>query len=689
MNADPYRYFRLEAREILDQCGAAVLALEKSGDIGEVQRLLRLAHTLKGAARIVKQPAIADGAHAIEDVLEPFRDGARAVSRDSIDAVLRQLDAITGRVMALDAPGQAGPGSSEQVRQTVPRPAAVEEPARTVRTEIAEMDALVDGLAETHALLNGLRETLRSTEQVRRLADLVAEQLTPRGAVSAPLPAVNAAGPAFGLADDLRRGIGGVERQLGAAIDQIDRELRQLRDAAEQLRLVGAGTLITVLERTARDAAQAVSKTVAFEARGGDIRLAADVLAIVQGAMVQIVRNAVAHGIEDERGRRAAGKPPTGRISLEISRRGGRVVFTCRDDGRGLDLDEVRRAALRRGMTADAAARLGAQDLIRLLLRGGISTSGTVTEIAGRGVGLDVVRTASERLGGTVEVATEPGRGSVFELAVPLSLMSIEALIVEAAGIAAALPIDAVRTTLLIGADAVSHEATGAAVLHEREAVPFVWLPRIFDGPPLPRDGKWPTIIIAAPGGLAAVGVERLLGTARSVVRPLPALAPAGPIVAGALLDAEGRPQLLLSAEGLVAAARRQSAAETAPEPDRHPVLVIDDSLTTRMLEQSILESAGYEVDLAVSAEEALEIAGRKRYALFLVDVEMPGMDGFTFVERVRADPVLRDIPAVLVTSRASPDDLRRGRDAGARGHIAKGEFDQNELLATIRSLIG
>jgi two-component system chemotaxis sensor kinase CheA len=118
-------------------------------------------------------------------------------------------------------------------------------------------------------------------------------------------------------------------------------------------------------------------------------------------------------------------------------------------------------------------------------------------------------------------------------------------------------------------------------------------------------------------------------------------------------------------------------------------VLVIDDSLTTRMLEQSILESAGYEVDLAVSAEEALEIARRKRYALFLVDVEMPGLDGFGFVERARADPALHDIPSVLVTSRAAPEDRQRGRDVGARGYIAKGEFDQAELLAMIRPLIG
>jgi two-component system chemotaxis sensor kinase CheA len=141
-----------------------------------------------------------------------------------------------------------------------------------------------------------------------------------------------------------------------------------------------------------------------------------------------------------------------------------------------------------------------------------------------------------------------------------------------------------------------------------------------------------------------------------------------------------------------VALVERVSRAGTEPEEaraTRAPILVIDDSLTTRMLEQSILESAGYEVDLAVSGEDGLQRARARRYALFLVDVEMPGMDGFTFIERTRADADLRDIPAVLVTSLASPEHRRRGREAGARGHIVKGEFDQSELLKTIRALVG
>jgi two-component system chemotaxis sensor kinase CheA len=195
-------------------------------------------------------------------------------------------------------------------------------------------------------------------------------------------------------------------------------------------------------------------------------------------------------------------------------------------------------------------------------------------------------------------------------------------------------------------------------------------------------------VIVEAGGSVAAVRADRLRGAATVVVRPVPELAWSEAVIAGASLDASGNPQVVLDPEHLVAAAERARPAERPAPPARLPVLVIDDSLTTRMLEQSILESAGYEVDTATSAEQGLEAAREKRYALFLVDVEMPGIDGFTFIERIRADPALRETPAILVTSRASAEDRLRGEAVGAHGYIVKSEFDQVELLGRIQRMV-
>jgi two-component system chemotaxis sensor kinase CheA len=195
-------------------------------------------------------------------------------------------------------------------------------------------------------------------------------------------------------------------------------------------------------------------------------------------------------------------------------------------------------------------------------------------------------------------------------------------------------------------------------------------------------------VVVSAGDASVAVAVERVLGVRTVVVEPIPAAAHADAVVAGAAFDHAGRLQLVLAPAALVERAEDEpSVTSTTRAPA--PVLVIDDSLTTRMLEQSILVSAGFEVELAASAEEGLQKARQRRFALFLVDVEMPGMDGFEFVATTRADPVLRETPAILVTSRNAPEDKRRGKQVGARAYIVKGEFDQQALLETIRRLIG
>jgi two-component system chemotaxis sensor kinase CheA len=165
-------------------------------------------------------------------------------------------------------------------------------------------------------------------------------------------------------------------------------------------------------------------------------------------------------------------------------------------------------------------------------------------------------------------------------------------------------------------------------------------------------------------------------------------MAGAKAIVAGASLDAEGNPLLVMDAGPLIDAVRQSGVAISNSHHRKLPLLVIDDSLTTRMVEQSILESAGYEVETASSAEEALRMAQSHNYSLFLVDVEMPGMDGFQFIAQAQEDPLLRTVPAVLVTSRTSPEDRHRGEELGARAYFGKSEFDQKQFLETVAHLL-
>jgi two-component system chemotaxis sensor kinase CheA len=675
VSTDPYKYFRVEARELVEQLGQGVIELDREHPAEEVvPRLLRVAHTIKGAARVVKQREIADLAHKIEDHLAPFREGSGSVPRETLDAILALLDEIGERVVALTPPPDptAYPAADEQFR--------------TLRTDVAEMDTLLDGIAATQTRLGSLRRTVASMEQARRLASLVGEQMGWLQALSGPRSADGS--PAESAIEDLRSVVDHLERDLTSDVERLQRELQLVRSAGEHLRLMPVGTLFSSLERAVRDAARALGKRAAFRGKGAEIRLDGHVLGALQPALVQIVRNAVAHGVELEAERAAAGKPAEGSVVVEAAQRGTEVAFVCRDDGRGIDLVGVQRALQRKGLVSGDQ---GAEGLVRMLLAGGISTSTAVTESSGRGIGLDVVREVTSRLGGHVGAQTQPGKGTTIEIVVPVSRSSLEALVVEAAGATAAIPMDAIRRTVRLDRSDVARSGGGESILFEGSLIPFLSLAQVLRRTRVAQGSRraWSAVVLAGSAGLAAVGADRLHGRATLLLRALPALAPVDPVVGGISLDAEGNPQPVLDPDRLIDAARHDERSPATAPVAPPPIMVVDDSLTTRMLLRSILESAGYAVELASSGEEALEKAQQDRFSLFLVDVEMPGMNGFALLEHLRSDPALRAVPAVLVTSRNAPEDRSRGTQAGARAYIVKSEFDQVELLERIRNLVG
>lgn len=678
---DRFRYFRVEARELLDALGRGILDLEKSpADRAIVAGVLRHAHTLKGAARVVQQHAIGELAHALEGALAAHREASSPpVPRDTVDALLRLLDEIEAAVARMDRGGAPDAPTEE---------ATPEDPIASARPEQGDLDGLREAVLEAGVQAAGLRAQLGKLERAARIARVLSEQLqAPR---ADGLPSSPVLTRVRSLSEDLRRTLDAAERAFALGVDQAAREIANVRDATDRLRLVDVRTHSAPLERVVRDAARALDRSVSFELEGGDVRLDASVLAQLRGALQHVLRNAVTHGIEAAAERERAGKAASGRVHLRVERRGPRVAFTCRDDGRGVDVDAVRAAAVRKGLlTPPEASRLAHDEVLALLLRGGLSTAQVVTEVSGRGVGLDVVRDTAARLGGEVRLRSEPGRATTVEIELPAMAASISVLTLEAGGAIVCVPLAAVEDAVYVRTERVVRTGRGAAVEHRGAVVPFMPLaPALGLGLAATTRRSWSAVVVRAGQARVALGADRLLGTADVVVHPLPRFVQAEATVLGASLDAEGHPRLVLDPAGLATARGPVPVQDSAPAA-RLPILVIDDSLTTRILEQSILESAGYAVELAISAEEALERCREQRFALFLVDIEMPGMDGLEFVRLTRADPRLRDVPAILVSSRSSAADRRRGAEVGAAHYIAKDEFDQGQLLAAIRRWVG
>jgi two-component system chemotaxis sensor kinase CheA len=669
-----YQYFKIEAREIVADLSRDILGLEKEGAGADLMlRLLRQAHTLKGAARVVRLPRIAEIAHAMEDSLTPYRGSPEAVTSDQIGKLLHQVDTIASEIKALDEPLQADPDS---------RPSAME-PFDRVRVGLAEMDALLSGMSETAVQLDGMRMGFDAVKQVEDRLAALEQQLSS----AAPPPRLHE------TVEEIRTALQHARQGLSIRADSTDREVAEVRGNIDRLRLLPTGLLYPPLERAVRDAAEVLGKHAAFTTSGREQRLESHMLSALGEALSHLVRNAVAHGIESPADRLARGKPSFGDVRLKVERHADRIIFTCSDDGAGIDVDAVRHAAVSHGvLSAASASELSVEHALELIFCPGVTTSTSLSEVAGRGIGLEVVREVADRFKGRVSVRTETGVGTSIELEVPLSLSSIRAILLAADDLLIWLPLEAVHSSLRLDENAIDSVAGRESLVFDGRAIPFIRLAEAMRRPfePVSRNAR-PRLaaIVQAGADLLAVGVDRVIHAEEVIVHPLPAAAGRITPLAGAVFDAQGNPQLVLNPEALLESAHAAPPV-VAPEAGAAPhILVIDDSLTSRTLLKTMLEAGGYKIDMAVSGEDAMAKARARRYSLFVCDVEMPGMNGFEFVALTREYDYLLGIPSILVTTRSSADDRRRGAEAGARAYIVKGEFTRDSLTETVRSLVG
>ncbi|MBI5531201.1 MAG: response regulator [Deltaproteobacteria bacterium] len=670
MSKDPKRYFRIEARDLLDSLSRDLMGVERGERAPDaVARLFRNAHTIKGAAMVVGEEPVAEIARLLEDVLGEHRDAGTELSQREARELLRVVESLDLELKRIEAEPRGDDAGKKALSPDAGQ--AIE----TVRIDLAEMDALTHPLAAAEMQALGMASTIAELDVILQDARSL-PSIPGSDAIDSGIPA------------QLLR----LRHAMRSRLDALVAELRSAREHAEGLRLVPADAILPVLERTASMGAAAVGKTVRVELQGGEVRVDRGVLPSVREALLHLVRNAVDHGIEAPEVRRRAGKPAEGVIRLSVSRRGSRVAFTCDDDGCGIDAVVVRETSVRLGLiTEQEAESLDAAATLRLLFRQGMSTRDGVTDLSGRGVGLDVVRSIASRLRGDVRLETRLGAGTTVELVTPVSLSTTLAVEVIDQDAVVLVPLDAVIAVRTIRESDLARSSEGRQLIHDGEALRYARVGALVGLRGSALQEATTALVVRHDDGRLAIGAERLGGIREILVRPLPWAAGAAGAVLGASIDCDGVPRLVLDPGGLDGQIQKlaKSGAE-APvrvQEKRRPLLVVDDSLTTRMLEQSILETAGYEVDVATSGEEALRMARSKQYALFVVDVEMPGMSGFDFTVLTRNDAALKEVPVVLVTSLSGEADEKRGLEAGAAAYVVKGKFHQGRFLGLVADL--
>lgn len=740
--------FRAEVEERLASLQAGLLTLEEhSAPKQVVASLFRDAHTVKGSARMLGLTGVLHVSHSMEDLLGALRDGRFPVRRDLVDLLLASCDAIARAlpggeltdellepmVEALAAavngaevavpllappvtvPEQPTPDPMVGIeRRAVPRepvpptpPAPPSEIVRagsdSVRVAAGKVYELLDVVGEADLGARRIEQTTGSllslaAEQSRWATTL--RQATLRHAATLPPDVALALHRLVGAGDE----VAGAVRGLRELVEGHRGGMALVRDGAMGLAMVPVRRAFAPLPRIVRDVAAETGKTVRLETSGEDVEIDKQVLDGIADALKHLVVNAVDHGCEDAATRVAAGKPAEAVVRVAARGVAGTVVLEVADDGVGVDEDRVRAKAIELGLLP-ADTTLAGSALLELLFTPAFSTASVVTETSGRGVGLDVVRDAVEVLGGSVEVRSEPGAGTAFVLTLPVTLGVLRCLLARVGDERYAVPVPGVVESLSLR-DAEVHTLAGATVVvRHGVSIPLLDLGAALGMARSSTEYTGSALVVRHAGGSGAMvawAVDRLEGESELVVKDLGDFLGRVPAIAGATIDGDGSVVCLLDlrelaervvgpspAVGATVVARTTRSAPASSGQRKPRVLVVEDSVGVRELERVILEGAGYQVETAVDGLDGASRLRDEPADLVLSDVEMPGMDGFDLTRTIRRTKGWENVPVIIMTSRGEDHARQAGLDAGCSAYLLKNEFDQEQLVSTVRRLVG
>jgi chemosensory pili system protein ChpA (sensor histidine kinase/response regulator) len=499
-------------------------------------------------------------------------------------------------------------------------------------------------------------------------------------------------------------------------IDEFTKLAHHLQDEITAARMVPIGTLYSRLSRAVRDAAKSTNKEVDLELTGSETELDNNIIQQISDPLVHLVRNAVAHGIEQSNDRVTAGKPAEGKIMLRAYHRGNHIYIEVEDDGRGIDYHRVKQSAIERGLVSvETADRLTERDLRAMLFHPGFSTAPVKTELSGRGVGLDVVRANLNVLNGEIDIQSVGGQGTKFTLKVPLTLIISPALFVRCGATNFALPLAVVEEIRRLRADEIE-DVGGKLLTKVRDVVTEVIRLDTYLGlPPLePVNGFFHMVVANAGNHQIGLVVEEVLGKDEIVIKnlgeylrrvklfPGTTIAPDGSLIL--LLDlnrmaaAEPNEHRALQASasaarifapGSAAVARGTIPSEAIDRVEQERVIVVaDDSISVRKFVGRMLEKNGYRVNLAADGLEAAELVSQHGCHLVITDLEMPRMTGYELMVQLRQGPSTRRIPVMVVTSRAGAKHRDRAMKEGASAFLTK-PVQEDQLIAAVEQLLG
>ena len=738
--------FRTEAENQTAILTGVLLELERHpGTPQQLQTMLRAAHSLKGAARIVDLPAAVRVAHAMEDCFVAAQSGKLRLNQPEIDLLLRGVDLLVQFSSTPDptatVPGHdpaaavqtfvddlevllqrgqlsvAGEGSARGLSaptRVAPKPALQTYPAtvlrrgdpaeRVLRLTAENLNRLLALAGESLVESRWLRPFSDSLQRLKRLHTEVARSLEALRQIALSRAGMEQAEDP--LVEALER-LGECQQFLSEKLEELDLFDRRAAQHSHRLylevlraRMRPFGDGVRRFPRMVRDLARTLGKEVRLEILGEYTQVDRDILERLESPLAHLLRNAVDHGCELPEEREAAGKPAESTIQVEAHHSAGMLVVSVTDDGPGIDESRLRQLLVERKMVTEGVAdKLGEVELLEYLFLPGLSLKPAVTEISGRGVGLDVVQNMVRSVRGTVRISSQPARGTRFQLQLPLTLSVLRTLLVLVGGEPYAIPLSQISRTLRLGRDQIRVVENRHFFTMGNQQIGLLMAHQVLDCEPQPAGDELAVVVIGGRNVRYGLVVDRFLGERELVVQPLdPRLGKVRDINAAAIME-DGAPVLIIDVEdlldsierlissGVLSKISRQTPELTARR--RKRVLAVEDSLTVRELQRKLLAGRGYVADVAVDGLEAWESLRNGQYDLVITDIDMPRMDGIELTRLIKQDTRLRSIPVIIVSYKDLPSDRLRGLEAGVDCYLTKGGFHDETLLQAVGDLIG
>jgi len=489
-----------------------------------------------------------------------------------------------------------------------------------------------------------------------------------------------------------------IEEHLSALKDMLTDQARLNRENQEAVlktRMVAVQTIVPRLQRSVRQATRLAGKAVELECIGTDTLIDSDVLGRLLDPLMHVLRNAVDHGIEPEAKRLDAGKDVAGTVTLEFQREGNHIVIRCADDGAGLDLEAIRRAAEMRDLVGENV-QLSEDELIQLVLQPNFSTRTEATQLSGRGIGLDAVNTQIVELGGSLRMQSEAGKGCQIILRLPLTLVSTHALLVRVTSHVLAVATRGVEQILHPDTGEVSHFGDQTTYRMVDAVYPCTTLTRLLGLPGERRTDdreRCPALLVQADGGLSVVLVDGVVDSRELVIKSMGRYLPKIRGIAGATILGDGSVTPVLDLPELLRVPARQGAPRASKPGDVTGIdvnmpyaLVVDDSLSARRSLAQFMTDSGFQVRTARDGIEAVKIMQGRKPDVLLVDLEMPRMNGLELTHHVRANDDTRDVPVIMITSRSTDKHRKQAETAGVTEYLTK-PYAEDELMEHVYSV--